>query len=85
MLKEMLNIYLLVIMMTMIGNVRKCQRMNFMIFLLIKLRIENKLVLTLFYNNGIEGISLLAHNSTAIILGVRINCKRIDEKHTDTV
>lgn len=50
-----------------------------------KIANREQIGVNLFYNNGIEGISLLAHNSTAIILGVGINCKRIDEKHTDTV
>lgn len=37
----------------------------------------------MFYNGGIEGISLLAYDTNQISLGATINRKLMDERHTD--
>lgn len=39
----------------------------------------------LFYNNGNEGISLLAYDTKHIMLNVGINRKTIDGRHTDMI
>ena len=45
---------------------------------------KNELVgFNLFYKDGGEGISLLAHDTKNILLDVCINRRRIDKQHTD--
>lgn len=39
----------------------------------------------LFYSNGAEGISLLAHNTKQILLSIMINRRFVDKCHTDMV
>lgn len=39
----------------------------------------------LFFNDGIEGVSFLAHDTSDIMLSILINRRLIDERHTDMV
>ena len=39
----------------------------------------------LFYNNGTEGISLLAYNTAQIMLNIDINRRIVRDRHTDMV
>lgn len=39
--------------------------------------------INLYYRDGKEGVSLLAHNTRQIMLNISINRKTIDENHTD--
>ena len=41
--------------------------------------------INLFHQNGIDGISLLAHNTNEIMLNIAINRRIIAEKHTDII
>lgn len=50
-----------------------------------KLEYKEQIGVDLFYNGGIEGISLLAYNTNQISLSVTINRKLMDGRHTDMV
>lgn len=50
-----------------------------------KIANKEQIGVDLFYNNGMEGISLLAYNTDEILLIVTINRKLMDERHTDMV
>ena len=52
---------------------------------IISTKIANKeqIGVDLFYNSGVEGISLLAYNTDQITLSLSINRKLVDERHTD--
>lgn len=50
-------------------------------------KINNKELVgvNLFYNNSDVGVSLLAYNTNQITLGISINRKTIDKRHTDMI
>lgn len=50
-----------------------------------KIIANEQIGIDLFYNNGNEGLSLLAYNTSQILLSLSINRKRIDTRHTDMV
>ena len=48
-----------------------------------KIALKEQIGINLFYCNGTEGISLLAYNTSQIILSITINRKTIKGKYTD--
>ena len=54
---------------------------------IISTKIANKeqVGVDLFYNSGVEGISLLAYTTNQITLSISINRRLMDERHTDMV
>lgn len=50
-----------------------------------KIAYKEQIGVNLFYHNGVEGITLLAGDTSQIMLELEINRKRINGRHTDTI
>lgn len=50
-----------------------------------KIAKQEQVGVNLFYNNGVEGISLMAYTTDQIMLSIAINRKTVKEKYTDMI
>ena len=63
----------------------KMSEANFQSIMSEKIANNEQVGVNLYYNNGVEGISFLAHNTDEIVLSLLINRRLIDNRHTDMV
>lgn len=64
---------------------RRMTESEFYDILVEKIAHKEQIGVNLFYNNGIEGITLLADDVSQIMLELEINRKLISGRHTDTI
>lgn len=64
---------------------KKIEEINFYDIVTNKVANNELVGVNLFFNYGDEGISLLAYDTTQVTLGISINRRLIDERHTDMI